>query len=72
LPYSFRIIVVQSETFCGENSEENDGDRNTGTIKASPNLSSLQQISSQENQSQSDGDKEVNLYILAGHENMQL
>jgi len=81
LPYSFRIIVVQSETFSGEELGEDQGgfdNTNSGTIKASPNLASQvtaswsvpQQDSS--SISQSEFHHEVNLYILAGHENMQL
>jgi hypothetical protein len=79
LSYSFRIIVVQSETFSGEESENGGfADSNLGgTIKASPNLASqvtAWSVPQQENSpSQSEfHDKEVNLYILAGHENMQL
>ena len=74
-----RIIVVQSETFSGEESENGGfADSNLGgTIKASPNLASqvtAWSVPQQENSpSQSEfHDKEVNLYILAGHENMQL
>ena len=76
-----RIIVVQSETFSGEELSEDQGgfdNTNSGTIKASPNLASQvtaswsvpQQDSS--SISQSEFHHEVNLYILAGHENMQL
>ena len=88
----FRIIVVQSETFSGEENSENGGfdfSNSGGTIKASPHLASQvgvtaswsvpQQEKNSSNQniagsiSQSEfHDKEVNLYILAGHENMQL
>jgi len=61
----FRIIVIQSETFS--NSEESE---KSDTIKMSPSLS---QIVSSDGTSQSEfHDKEVNLYTLAGHENMQL
>jgi len=78
---SDRIIVVQSETFSGEELTEDQGgfeNTNSGTIKASPNLASQvaaswsvpQQDSS--SISQSEFHQEVNLYILAGHENMQL
>ena len=74
--FLFRIIVVQSETFSGENENFENGFENTnaGTIKAA-NASSLSQFQSQENNTTTQSefhDKEVNLYILAGHENMQL
>merc|ERR1719225_1332673 len=68
---SDRIIVVQSETFSGEESENGGfADSNLGgTIKASPNLASqvtAWSVPQQENSpSQSEfHDKEVNLYIL--------
>jgi len=76
---SDRIIVVQGETFSGEELSENGGfaDSNLGgTIKASPNLASqvtAWSVPQSENSSVSQSefhDKEVNLYILAGHENI--
>ena len=75
---------MQCDTFSGEENSENGGfdfSNSGGTIKASPHLASQvtaswsvpQQDSIAGSLSQSEfHDKEVNLYILAGHENMQL
>jgi len=67
---SDRIIVVQSEKF-----DEDESDSGTGTmVRVSSSSSSSTTTSSAMSisESQEFHDKEVNLYILAGHENMQL
>ena len=55
----YRIIVVQSET-ASEDEDESEGG---GTLRPGSDLTSIQD--GQESQG-------VNLYILAGHENMAL
>lgn len=62
---SDRIIVVQSEKF----DEDKESDSGTGTMVR---VSSTSTPSSSISESSEFHDKEVNLYILAGHENMQL
>ena len=72
--FHFRIIVVQSENATDE---ENTDSEQTGTIKASASnaLASAMASSSASEQAiteSHESNQGVNLYILAGHENMQL
>jgi hypothetical protein len=67
---TFRIIVVQSKNAA----EDDDTDQKGGTIKAmgsTPTSDSTGGASSLASET-SEISQGVNLYILAGHENMQL
>ena len=72
--FHFRIIVVQSENAIDE---DNTDSEQTGTIKASASNALASAIASSSASEQAiteshESNQGVNLYILAGHENMQL